>query len=194
MDEFRLFWPITESGYLQEDYEPEDRFVFPERIIEQSFTEAPGHPINEEIFNNDMDHSMMDGHNPLSPPPPTPPPTPPPMDLPMNDSPESLKDTQEKIREEHKCQQKIQKNPERENIVSLEKVIAKAWEPIPLDNCNPNQTLVKRREYKLDASDLSSPRKKKNRGKTDTESETFIVSEMFTKGKYYLNKGHGFDP
>ena len=37
-------------------------------------------------------------------------------------------------------------------------------------------------------------RKKKNRGKTDTESETFIVSEMFTKGKYYLNKGHGFDP
>lgn len=37
-------------------------------------------------------------------------------------------------------------------------------------------------------------RKKKNRGKTDTESETFNVSAMFTKGKYYLNKGHGFDP
>ncbi|XP_072158521.1 uncharacterized protein [Bemisia tabaci] len=159
-----------------------------------SYTEAARHPVNEEIFNNDMDHLMMNGHNPLSPPPPRPPPTPPLMDLPMNDSPESLKDTQKETEEEHECRQKIQKNPERENIVSLGKVIAKAWEPIPLDNCNPNQTLVKRRVYKLDASDLSSPRKKKNRGKTDTESETFIVSEMFTKGKYYLNKGHGFDP
>ncbi|CAH0392649.1 unnamed protein product [Bemisia tabaci] len=194
MDEFRLFWPITKSGYLQEDYEPDDRCVFPERIIEQSFTEAAEHPVNEEIFNNDMDHSMMDGHNPLSPPPPTPPPTPPPMDLPMNDSPESLKDTQEETEKERECRQKLQKNPERENIVSLDKVIAKAWEPIPLDKGNPNRPLVKRRVYKLDTSDSSSSRKKKNRGKTDTESETFIVSEMFTKGKYYLNKGHGFDP
>nr|XP_018907181.1 PREDICTED: uncharacterized protein LOC109037128 isoform X2 [Bemisia tabaci] len=106
MDEFRLFWPITESGYLQEDYEPEDRCVFPERIIKHSFTEAPGHPVNEEIFNNDMDHSMMDGHNPLSLPPPKPPPTPPPMDLPMNDSPESSKDSQEETEKERECRQK----------------------------------------------------------------------------------------
>ncbi|CAH0393916.1 unnamed protein product [Bemisia tabaci] len=40
----------------------------------------------------------------------------------------------------------------------------------------------------------NNSRKKKNRGKTDTESETFIVSEIVTNGKYYLNKGHGFDP